>query len=67
MILQEELRKTLINYINCNGIKYSYIANYININRGTLCHFLKGDRRLHSANAENLINYLKDKKVNMNN
>lgn len=60
---QEELRVLISKYISENGIKYVYIANFMNVSRSTLCHFLKGNRRLNSTNINSLIQYMKDKKV----
>lgn len=59
---QEQIREICNNYIERDGIKYVYIANYLGLQRSSVCHFLKG-RNMRKDNLTKLENYLKDKKV----
>ena len=40
---QEEVRKKLIEYCESKGIKYSFIATKLNVNRSTICRFKNAD------------------------
>ena len=55
-----EVRNCLIEFCNNTGIKYTYIANRIEVHKSTLSHFIIDDRKVSNKTVDKIINYLKE-------
>ena len=54
----EVIREQIINYVESKVVRYTFIATKIGVHRSTLCHFIKGDRKVSSYVSKNLIEFL---------
>ena len=55
---EEEIREKVIDYAESKGVKYTFIANSIGVDRSTLCHFLKNNRKIADKISKNLSEFL---------
>ncbi|GAA0723680.1 hypothetical protein GCM10008905_16590 [Clostridium malenominatum] len=55
-----EVRKCLIEFCENTGVKYTYIANRIEVHKSTLSHFIINDRKVSRNIVDKIINYLKE-------
>lgn len=55
-----EVRNCLIEFCNNTGVKYTYIANRIEVHKSTLSHFIIDDRKVSNKTVDKIINYLKE-------
>lgn len=55
---QEPIREALIKYCNNKGVKYVHIAHELNLSKGALSHFVKGDTDMRRSNFDNLVSIL---------
>ena len=58
LLTQQKLRELTINYSEEKGVRYTFIAEKIQIHRATLCSFLKERRSLPTPVADKLFNFL---------
>lgn len=60
---EKNLKEKLRSYVNKTGVKYTYIANKINVHKSTLSHFVNGDRRVSQQTINKIKKYLLENNV----
>lgn len=63
---EEVIRQQIIRLNEKFGIKYSFIANKVGMDRSTICHFVKHDRKTANILLGRLEQYLKELKETFN-